>query len=489
MKRFLQSNWAFGLACLLSGLPVLLSTYPPMVDVPQHAAQIAALKSMLLGGDWPYADLFAIQALTPYWLGYGLVLLLGIPFGVLLAMQIVVALSQALFVWTAARFSVRAGMPMEWRWLFLMLPFGFAYQWGFLNFMVAAPLGFVFAERYLETEEQTSGTALLKTSCWLHVLFFAHILIAAFFCMIAMLLMARSWQGWRHWLRRCLPVFTILPATFAWIALGVSKSPEVGDPIIWNAGASRVPELLSAMVSAPDQGSGALLGLLVMALPFLLGYRFRKAFPAFLPFLLFVAWMCLVPHYMAGTMFTYQRFGIFGLPLYLIYFEKGETRPRHADLVRGGTVLLVAGMVAWHGLRSSIFNAEMLGYRQVMAQAQPGKRMLMLAIDPSSRASAAPLMLHVAGWYQAEMGGLAEFSFARFWVSPIRFKSTTGSYIYPGFEWNPSQFEWSAHHGDLYDYILVRAPLSAEAWLASRSGGKARLISRYSGWQLYAVSK
>lgn len=460
-----------------------------MVDVPQHAAQIAALKAMLLGEDWPYVELFAVQALTPYWLGYGLVLLLSLPLGVLLAMQVVIALSQGLFVWTAARFSVRAGMPVEWRWLFLMLPFGFAYQWGFLNFMVAAPLGFVFAERYLGSAGQSSGRALLKTSLWLHVLFFAHILIAAFFCMIAMLLMARSWQGWRIWLRRCLPVFTILPATLAWIVLGVSKSPEVGDPVIWNVGLDRVPELLSAMVSAPEQGSGALLGLLVMALPFLLGYRLRRGIQAYLPFLLFTAWMCLVPHYMAGTMFTYQRFGLFGLPLYMICFEHGERTPRYAQFLEGGALLLVASMVAWHGLRVSIFNAEMVGYRQVIANAQPGKRMLMLANNPASHASTAPLMLHAAGWYQAEHGGLAEFSFARFWVSPIRFKPMAESNIHPGFEWAPHRFDWKVHRGALYDYILVHAPLSAEAWLLGQSEGKVRLISRHAEWQLYAVSK
>lgn len=489
MERLLESNWAFGVACLLCGLPVFLTAHPPMVDVPQHAAQIAALKSMLLGGDWPFADLFAVRALTPYWLGYGLVMLLGVPLGVLLAMKIVVALSLGLFVWTAARFSVRAGMPPEWRWMFLVLPFGFAFQWGFLNFIVAAPLGFVFAERYLGAVGRESGRSLLKTSCWLHVLFFAHILITAFFCMIAMLLMARSWQGWRIWMRRCLPVFTILPVTLAWIALGVSKSPQVGEPVVWDAGPDRLPQLLSAMVSAPDPDWGQLLGLLVMALPFVLGYRLKRTLPTLLPFLFFAAWMCLVPHYMAGTMFTYQRFGIFGLPLYLICFDRGNASPRLAHIVGGGALLMAVAIVAWHGLRASIFNAEMVGYRQVIAQALPGKRMLMLAINPSSRASSAPLMLHAAGWYQAEQGGLAEFSFARFWVSPIRFKSAAASNIHPGFEWAPHQFNWKTHRGALYDYILVRAPLSAEAWLLGLSGGKARLVSRYAEWQLYAVSK
>src|SRR5690606_37201955 len=111
--------------------------YPPMVDVPQHAAQIASLKAMIFNGSWPFSELFEIQLFTPYWIGYGIVMGLSVPFGIVLATKLVVAAAQSLFVWAAARFCRRMGVPSLALWPLLILPFGFSYQWGFLNFIVA----------------------------------------------------------------------------------------------------------------------------------------------------------------------------------------------------------------------------------------------------------------------------------------------------------------------------------------------------------------
>ena len=83
--RFSCTAQFFSLACLLCGLPVLLSTYPPMVDVPQHAAQIMSLKAMLFGDNWAFSDLFEIKPFTPYWLGYGIAMALSVPFGIVMA--------------------------------------------------------------------------------------------------------------------------------------------------------------------------------------------------------------------------------------------------------------------------------------------------------------------------------------------------------------------------------------------------------------------
>src|SRR5690606_41704732 len=56
--------------------PVLASTYPPMVDMPQHAAQIESVRGYLQGR-WAFAELFELKLCTPYWLGYGVAYLLS----------------------------------------------------------------------------------------------------------------------------------------------------------------------------------------------------------------------------------------------------------------------------------------------------------------------------------------------------------------------------------------------------------------------------
>ena len=57
-------------SCLLCALPVLLATYPAMVDMPQHAAQVAAIRHLLADDGWKFAGFFELQWFTPYLFGY-----------------------------------------------------------------------------------------------------------------------------------------------------------------------------------------------------------------------------------------------------------------------------------------------------------------------------------------------------------------------------------------------------------------------------------
>lgn len=477
----------FLLACLLCALPVMLSSYPPMVDVPQHAAQVAALKSLLGASAWAFSDMFELRLFTPYWLGYGMVMMFSIPFGMVMAMKLVIAGSQCLFVWAAARFSLQMKMPVEWRWLFLMLPFGFAYQWGFLNFIVAAPFGFLFLSQVLTLRETNARNSWLKIVLWAHFLFFAHFLIAAFFCAIAIFLLASPWKGIRVWLYRCLPIFSVLPITIVWLVAGFQSAPEARGSIIWLIGINRLTEFFPSLVSAPAPLVGQLLGLICIVVPFVCGARPTRSVLAWVPFGLYVFWMLLVPHVLGGNFFTYQRFGLFGLPLYFLCFEKPqkEERLHHVRLIGVGLALVSVLVVGWHSIRTTIFNSETSGYRYVMQHADPGTRILMLAFDPTSQASSAPLHLHFAGWFQAEHGGLAEFNFARFWGVPVKYKNDAPSEIYSGFEWYPGAINWTRHRGDLYDYILIRHPLDASNWLQEKSENTVKLIAKSGEWQLY----
>lgn len=477
----------FLFACLLAGLPVMLSVYPPMVDIPQHAAQIIALKSLLGGGEWAYSSMFEVKPFTPYWLGYGLVMILSVPLGIVMAMKIIIAGSQCLFIWAAAKFCLRMKMPFEWRWLFILLPFGFSYQWGFLNFIVAAPLGFIFLSQVRKMQENSNWKYCLNVAVWVHLLFFAHFLIAAFFCAIAVFLLTDPWSGFKSWFHRCLPIFSVLPLTVVWLIVSFSSTQEARGAILWQIGLNRLTEFLPSFASAPMPAIGQLLGFLCLALPFFYGARPRRSVLIWMPFGLYVIWMLFVPHVLGGNFFTYQRFGLFGLPLYLLCFEipiRSDERS-HLKIMNFGLALLVVFIVGWHSIRVMIFNSETAGYREVIEHAEPGKRILMLAFDPMSQASDAPLHLHIAGWYQAEHNGLAEFNFARFWGVPVKYKKDAPSEIYSGFEWYPGRFEWEHHRGEVYDYVLARHSLDASRWLREKSGDTIQLIAKSGEWQLY----
>ena len=478
---------SYSLLCLLCAIPILMAAYPPMVDVPQHAAQISAIKGML-GEGWRYEDMFELNIFTPYLLGYGLVLSLSYLVGIVLAIKIVIASAACFFAWSAGNFCKEMHVVPTWCWLFLILPFGFAYDWGFLNFIVAAPFGFIFLSHIQKNKYNVSYSSWIKIAIWLHFLFFSHILIAAFFCLIAALIIATPWDGLSNWIKRCLPLFTILPAALAWLINGIINSPSISDPVIWMIGLHRLTDFLPSLVSVPASLAGQLVGLFALSIPFLWGAKIKRSPLAWTPFLLYVAWMMFFPHYIAGNFYTYQRFGIFGLPLYFLCFEYkpgGTEKASNHRILEIGIATIVVGMLSWHSIRAVAFNDETRGYKEVIGRTEPEKRMLMLAFDPSSSVSNAPTLLHFGGWYQAESHGLTEFNFARFYVSPLQYKKDADSGITKGFEWYPGTFNWERDRGDLYDYILARTPEDASGWIAEKSTGKMHLIARSGAWQLY----
>ena len=69
--------WLFLLAALWGAGIFWLAPHPPMVDLPQHAAQVALLRDLLQGAS-PWADFFRVNWITPYLIGYGLALLFGL---------------------------------------------------------------------------------------------------------------------------------------------------------------------------------------------------------------------------------------------------------------------------------------------------------------------------------------------------------------------------------------------------------------------------
>lgn len=472
---------------MLCTLPLWFSHYPAMVDLPQHAAQIASIRGMLQG-DWPFAGLFQLQYFNPYWLGYGLVLALSYPFGILLAIKLVVAASMIALPWSAARFCRQAGVDGHWTWLLLLMPFGFAHEWGFLNFIVAMPLAFLFLADLLRLGERADHMAVLRIILWVHFLFLAHILIAGFTCAVACLMLASPWRGTKAWLRRCLPLFSVLPVTLLWAWLGL-RSAQAGEPVQWSLGLHRLLALGPRMLAAPEGGVGWAIVLFSLAAPWLSGARPARAPGRWLPFAFYLCWMLLFPNYIAGNAFTAQRFAVFGLPLYFFCFRPGSARgPAFSflpPLMTWTTVLLVVGSLTWHVLRATIFDDQTRGYTEVMRRAEPGGRLLSLMLDHRSLAYGSPSFLHFPGWYQAEHHGLSEFSFSRFYVTPLKFRDTQATSIEQGFVWNPLAFDWRADHGERYDYVLVRSLPNPDRWIAERSTCRLRPIAASGPWHLY----
>ena len=89
-ERLLRFLFMFTALC--GALIFWLARHPPMIDLPQHAAQVTLLRDMLLGQS-PWADLFRINPFTPYIIGYGLALPLSLIMPIAAAMKLLLSLS------------------------------------------------------------------------------------------------------------------------------------------------------------------------------------------------------------------------------------------------------------------------------------------------------------------------------------------------------------------------------------------------------------
>lgn len=479
-----KRDWKFLLACTLCTLPALLPTYPAMVDLPQHAAQIEAIKGVLTG-EWQYAHLFQITYLTPYWIGYIFALLLSPIVGSVWAVKLVAAAALACLPWCAWQFLRLYHSPVQLRWLLLPIPFGFAYEWGFLNFLISISVGFITLRVILA--EGSQKAAWWKGVLWVHLLFFAHILTAAMFCSIAAFLMMTPWRGFAAWLKRMTPQLSVLPVLLAYVLFTLMGANNAGDSISWQLGWHRLSELAQGFIGGPTLTAGIALAAVALAAPWLLGARLQSSPAYFLPFALYLAWMLFIPHYVLGNYFNYQRFGFTGYPLYLLCFNYSATtaQQRHTRFVGVGLMTIALAMLAFQTNRVLTFDREYADYERTIADAAPGKRMLIFAVDRYSAISQAPLYLHFPSWYQAQTRGLVDYSFASMFVI-IEYKDKASHPIQPQFEWYPLSFDWQRNQGDIFDYFIFRSLRNPVQWMQAKSGCKTKLVSHHGAWWLFA---
>lgn len=99
---------------------------------------------------------------------------------------------------------------------------------------------------------------------------------------------------------------------------------------------------------------------------------------------------------------------------------------------------------------------EMGDLSAVLAETEPGHRLLGLVYDRQSAVVASPIYLHVHQYYQARVGGLACFSFVEFPKSPVLYRPGAEPPPFPPrFEWMPESYDHRVY-GDYFDYWLVR---------------------------------
>jgi len=475
-----------------------LAPHPPMIDLPQHAAQLMLLKAMAVGGS-PWLDLFRLNPYTPYFIGFGLALPLAFVMTAAAALKTLLTVAYLCFVFASVQLRRQFGADSRMDWMAVPVFFGFTYLWGFFTFLVAAPVALWFillADRHAgdTTARRSAGLVALGL-----VLMLSHGLCFLFACGIGGALATVNARSLRGWMRALIPYVVLGVVLVAYSAVRSRAEAQFGMPptvpaINWHVGLRH--EILVYPFGAQWHPLLVFACAALLAAPFALGLRLaplrdlRRWVPAAMLFLV----LGFVPHFAFETAFLYQRFGLFLFPIYALLFvahtgAEGTWGPRRI----AGLALLVLACWAVLGLqsvRTVRFAEEAAAFEEVTARIEPGQRALALIFDSKSQAfDGAGLYVHYASWYQAERSGHVDFNFAWLPQLIVRFKPEQLTPVAPTFARRPESFDWRLHRGTDYRYFFVRGDDRAFREAIRYAECAPLVVSERGPWKVYEHAK
>lgn len=477
----------FALCAVAAMVPLWTVSYLPMVDLPQHAAQVAIWQAYHDPG-LGYEKLYEFNWFTPYLLGYSLTRLIALAFGVSLAIKVVISLA-VLGLPLSCLYLLRSSSGEEW-WALLTFPlaYGFCFYWGFLNYLIAIPLGVMLlgaAYRYRQAQTWGRGLAL---ALWAVLLFFAHVLVLGLCGLAALILLADPEPGsplrWRETVRRILPLLAAAPLMALWVLRALGSESQVHLGTTWGPLWRRLVEGPGLLLGSPNDALAALVLLAGLAALLICGVRWggwrRAAPPAAAALVCYLAF----PVFGFGVAMLYQRFAVFVAASILLAL----TLPQAISRRRAAITLIVALSVGWLGLvtaRHLAFDRLARQIDPLIETMQPGKSLRMLVFDLRCPGipQAFPVFMHHPVWYQVRKGGFVSFSFAQHYPELLRYRKNPSAAVPLGQETSPERFVW-ARDRHLYDYFIVRS--RGEGWkrLFRGAGKELRMAGHQGEWWL-----
>jgi len=479
-------RWWFVAAVLLGGAVFWIARRPPMGDLPQHAAQVELLRD-LWSSDPRWGSLVRINYFTPYWVPVSLATILSAFMPIVTSLKVM--LTASFFALVASSIALRRDLDGDARLDWLLLPgfFGFAYQYGFYTYLVAAPLGvmfILFSRRFVNNPSPWRAMLMIVVGV---ALFFSHGLVFLFAVAVggAMALCA----DWRQLLLRLTPflVLGLLALAYLISARLRETSATSGGPVIWGwqwGVWHRILDfpLLVTAASAQDRLLLPVVPLMLLA-PWLLGDRFQRRPMALAPLaVILLAWLA-APATAMRTDFLYQRFALFLLPAYVFAFRRpAQPAPPRATAVEIGIAVLCVAFLGTVLVRARHFDEESAPFETVLAAAQPGERALSIVYAPSSDAAHAPYAYHSYPlWYQAERQGFVDFNFAAFLPEVVRFRAG----MQPPLPLDVDTFDWKALNASTYRYFFVRHTAPLPPHLFDNDECPVSLVREAGPWMLF----
>ena len=480
----------FASMAALSLLPLLIVKYPPMVDLPQHAAQIRLWQDLD-----DHADTHKLNPLTPYLATYLAGRALAEVFPIRAAMKVLVAVLILALPLALVHLLVRTGGDRWWALLGFPLSYSFCFYWGLLNFLAAAPLGIVLVTLALDLRRSFDGgrhglgrevvLALLALA-----LLATHGLVCAFALLVAGTATLLAAGSVRTAVLRQLAFLPAAAGGLWWYLATRSAEEQTSKPFTWDFRWSRFAELPGTLLGDPGGRQAALFGAAMLVLV-LLALRRPAAGPAparlrlarAVPFVLALGVFLFAPDIYFRAAFFNLRFAVFLVPWLLLAVVPGRPADR---LSRTLVAVLAAAWLVALIPRFLAFDREAREIDGPLAAMEPDRRVLGLVFEPFSAAVPAPAHLHLFAWYAAEKGGIADFSFAYFYPQLVRYRPDVEPLVPDAFSWRPQTFDDRLRSS--YDYFLVRSSTDRTAELFPSHRPPAVRLRVHSGkWWLYEV--
>ena len=513
-------------ASALCTLPVWLTTFPPMVDYPQHLAMAAALRFW-----WDpargFAETYRLVWTAPQslfeWLTAGAAFVLPIT----IAGKLVVALAVAAVGPAALAVTRRLGRPDWYALLPLAMTLNYAYSWGFVGTLFAYPLflaGLVAADRLLDRLNIPGSR--FGPGAWLSLAFLT---LAFYLVHLQLLLLFAAAVAWlvavrRPGLRRALaPLSALLPGVLVVLAvvllpnlLSLETSFSPYEQRMKAVGTLWLPlglklYILPGLVFGPrrDLADGVLAGLVgVLALVVAagrsreeddqvregaggrVGRELSGAFAA-VAVGLFALYLIL-PERLMGYLVAKRLAPLAAMLLVLCLPPPSPARARIVKFLAAALLVLHLGLAASD---AAAFERDAAGLADLLRHTGPGHALAGLVYDPFPPA-ADPVLLryqvyaHFPAFYQALRGGRVLFSFAELSHSVVQYRARpwASDLVARVADHNPRAFSLP-QDGPQFDYLLARGEVpevlaalgpAVSAW-EIRSAGRWHLLRRPPG--------
>ncbi|MDR1530432.1 MAG: hypothetical protein LBS40_08600 [Burkholderiales bacterium] len=448
---------------------IFLPDFPPMVDVPQHVAQATALKA-ILQGNFLWSDFTETNYFIPYWGSIGILCLLNFIFPIQTATNILLVASFLSFVLCFSFLRRKAGAPEVLDWLLIPAFFGFAYEWGFLPFIVASSLiGCWFYYINMKFAQRLDARFAIYVFVLGGALLFAHLLAFCFFALASVVHLLLSKRSWK--------ISELIYMTIPWIGLSVlfiilfiGANPLAKYSVLPTEFALWKPIMEKFLLFPRYSLSSGLqyiaqcsIFIAMVCSPFLMGYRLSRNITSYSMLIaFFIIWFGF-PNYAVRTFFIQERFHLFFIPAYIMCFEHGSASLQHMRIRMASGLLFISalGAMYWPLYNLYFFRQESSDFMGLIEDLPKGKRALSLIYNTNSGSvKTSHVFVHFPVWYQAMKDGWVDYNFA--WTSPqIRFKVDRVPEFPPGIaEWRPGMVLSTISNCDIYDLIFMKVDLA-----------------------------